>query len=223
MNKSIKNVPINDLEKFTRSVRCLHSHKVPKTDFSYEAQTPIVMEDVVKDTIKFIDAGSMPILGVTFGSDRPIPKPGAFLSRHDAASTPTFYHSAPSGRFIVCCLDLDAPIPSFPFLSPIAHCIQSDLVPSSQPITADDGTKYELKVEGDVKPINAYAGPGPPPISAPHRYVFLLYEQPADFEKSNLGYPEKWGIKDRMKWNQSEFEKKAGLGKVVAGNYFVSK
>ena len=181
------------------------------------------MGDVVRDTIKSIDAGSISILGVTYGSGHPIPKPGAFLSRHDAASTPTLYHSASSGKFVACCLDLDGPFPSFPFLSPIAHCIQSDLVPSSPPTTTDDGTKYELKVEGDVKPIIAYTGPRPPPLSAPHRYVFLLYEQPIDFEKSKLGLPEALGIKDRMMWNQSEFEKKAGLERVVAGNYFVSK
>lgn len=181
------------------------------------------MGDIVRDTIKSIDAGSLSILGITYGTSHPIPKPGAFLSRHDAASTPTLYHSASSGRFIACCIDLDAPFPSFPFLSPIAHCIQSDLVPSSQPTTTDDGTKYELKVEGDVRPIATYARPGPPPLSAPHRYVFLLYEQPIDFEKNKLGMPEELGIKDRVMWNQSKFEKKAGLGSVVAGNYFVSK
>src|SRR5215469_4975750 len=165
------------------------------------------MGDVVKDTIKSIDVGSISILGVTYGSYHPISKPGSFLSRHDAVSMPTLYHSASSGKFIACCIDLDAPFPSFPFLSPIVHCIQSDLVPSSPTIT-DDETKYELKVDGDVKPINAYAGPRPPPISAPHRYVFLLYEQPTNFEKSNLGLPEEFGIKDRMMWNQNEFEKK---------------
>jgi phosphatidylethanolamine-binding protein (PEBP) family uncharacterized protein len=181
------------------------------------------MGDVVRDTIKSIDAGSTSILGVTYGSNHPIPKPGTFLSRHDAASTPTLYHSASSGRFITCCIDLDAPFPSFPFLSPILHYIQSDLIPSSQPTTTDDGTKYELKVENDVKPICAYTGPRPPPISAQHRYVFLLYEQPIDFEKNELSLPEELGIKDRVMWNQKEFEKKAGLGKVVASNYFVSK
>jgi|SRR5579871_150243 len=181
------------------------------------------MECVVKDTINSIDAGSISVLGVTYGSNHPIPIPGAFLSRHDTASTPTLYHSASSGRFLVCCIDLDAPFPSFPFLSEIIHCIQSDLIPSSKPITTDNETKYELKVEGNVKPISAYKGPRPPPLSAPHRYLFLLYEQPIDFKKSELGLPEKFGIKDRIMWNQSEFEKKAGLGKVVAGNYFVSK
>lgn len=181
------------------------------------------MGDVVTDTIKSIDACSIPILGVTYGSSHPIPKPGAFLSRSDAVPTPTLYLSASSGRFVTCCIDLDAPFPSLPFLSPIPHYIQSDLVPSGQPITADDGTKYELKVDGNVKPIIAYAGPRPPPISAPHRYLFLLYEQPINFEKSNLGLPEEFGIRDRMRWNHSEFEKKAGLGRVVAGNYFTSK
>jgi phosphatidylethanolamine-binding protein (PEBP) family uncharacterized protein len=174
------------------------------------------MGDVVKETIAAVDSGSTPTLGVTFPDNKPISKPGIHLPRADAASTPTISYSAPSstGKYLAVCIDIDAPFPSFAILGPALHWIQPGLVPSSS---------GELTVEGDAKPIAAYAGPRPPPISSAHRYAFLLYEQPADFDGAKLGLPEELGIKDRMRWNQAQFEKKAGLGKVVAGNWFKSK
>lgn len=173
------------------------------------------MGDVVKNTIAAVDSGSTPTLEVTFPDNKSISKPGIYLPRVEAASTPTISYSAPSstGKYLAVCIDLDAPFPSFAFLAPIIHWIQPNLVPSSS---------GQLTVEGDAKPITSYAGPRPPPISSAHRYVFLLYEQPVDFDRAKLGLPEVFAIKDRMKWNQAQFEKKAGLGKVVAGNWFKS-
>lgn len=174
------------------------------------------MSDVVKDTIAAVHSGSIPALGVTFPNDKPISKPGVYLPRAEAAEKPIISYSTPSstGKYLVVCIDLDAPFPSFAFLGPIIHWIQHDLVASSS---------GELTAEGGTKAITDYAGPHPPPISSPHRYVFLLYEQPTEFDRNKLGLPENFGLRDRMKWNQAEFEKKAGLGKVVAGNWFKSK
>lgn len=83
----------------------------------------------------------------------------------------------------------------------------------------------ELVIEEGKKAVASYAGPRPPPISDPHQYVFLLYEQPKDVvvQSDKLGFPEDLGIRHRMKWNQESFERKVGLGKVVAGNWFASK
>jgi len=173
------------------------------------------MGDVVQNTIKEVESGSIPTIAVTFPNDKPVSKPGAHLPRADAASTPTLSYSAPSstGKYVAACIDLDAPFPGFAILAPILHWMQSDLVPSSS------GT---LEVSGNVSPVMGYRGPGPPPLSPPHRYVFLLYEQPEGFDKSKLGLPEVMGMKDVMRWKHEQFEKKAGFGKVVAGNWFVS-
>jgi phosphatidylethanolamine-binding protein len=54
--------------------------------------------------------------------------------------------------------------------------------------------------------------------------VFLLYEQPADFTVSKHAPAggKEVGIMGRVRWNLGKFEKEAGLGTVVAANYFKS-
>ncbi|WOO79649.1 Putative odorant-binding protein A5 [Vanrija pseudolonga] len=64
-----------------------------------------------------------------------------------------------------------------------------------------------------------YAGPAPPSGDGPHRYVFLLFNQPSDFAA-----PE--GLNNRNTPVQNNFDlatyqTNAKLGDVVAANYFV--
>ncbi len=110
-------------------------------------------------------------------------------------------------------LDIDAPFPSFGVLGPILHWIQPGL-------KIDNTNKLN-----PTEPFVAnYIGPAPPPGSAPHRYVFFLYEQPPAFDGSKYAPP---GGKNLSNWNRMRFdldawEKKAGLGAVLATNYFKS-
>jgi phosphatidylethanolamine-binding protein len=69
-----------------------------------------------------------------------------------------------------------------------------------------------------------YIGPGPPPGSSPHRYVFLLYKQPDEFEFEDYAPPKgkTYGNMARMRYDLAAFEAKAKLGKPVAVNYFTS-
>ena len=68
--------------------------------------------------------------------------------------------------------------------------------------------------------------PRPPAISGPHRYVFMVFEQPdgvtAERVKEEMGWVEKLelGLWDRIRWDQAVFEEKLGLGGVVAGGGF---
>jgi len=103
---------------------------------------------------------------------------------------------------------------SFSFLGPILHWIQSDL-------KATAGTDSLISTEPWIVD---YAPPGPPPGSGPHRYVFLLYEQPADFDvkKHAPAGGKKVGISPRVRYDLGVFEKEAKLGPVVAANYFNS-
>lgn len=121
--------------------------------------------------------------------------------------------------YIVICLDVDAPFQSFPVLSPILHWIQ----PGLKSERTADGTTTLLAASGTPFIAN-YIGPSPPPGSAPHRYIFLLYEQPADFDGKKHapagGAP--MGNWPRMRYNLEAFEKEAELGPVVAANYFCS-
>lgn len=95
-----------------------------------------------------------------------------------------------------------------PFLGPILHWIQSD-------ITADPATGA-LKVT--TTPVCSFIGPAPPPGST-HRYCFFLYEQPDGFDAKQYPQPSMMG---RMFTSLDDFEKKAGLGKIVACNHFTS-
>jgi len=65
-----------------------------------------------------------------------------------------------------------------------------------------------------------YAGPEPPPMSKPHRYVFLLYEQPEGLDAGKGG--KKVGIWPRMRWDPGKFAREVKLGEVVAGSWILS-
>lgn len=96
-------------------------------------------------------------------------------------------------------------------MSPILHWLQTGLMA--------DGAG-ELTSSDPV--IAFWAAPGPPPISSPHRYVFLVYEHPAEFEAKAHIKANGWGVRDRMRWDQAKFEKEIELGPAVAATYFLS-
>lgn len=128
---------------------------------------------------------------------------------------------APSARYIVVSMDFDAPYPSLPFFGPVLHWIQPNLVPSSS--TSADGT-VRLEIEQDAACIANYLSPNPPPGSAPHRYGFYLYAQPAGFETARWAPKdgEKMGNLVRIRYGLDEWEREAGLGPILAANYFTS-
>lgn len=91
-----------------------------------------------------------------------------------------------------------------------------------KPEQAADGTTN--LVANGTPFIADYAGPGPPPFSSPHRYVFMLYEQPEGFSLTKYAPSggKNMGIRQRMRYDLGAFEKEAKLGPVVACNYFLS-
>lgn len=150
-------------------------------------------------------------------------------------------------HYLVVCLDLDPPFPSFPVLAPTLHSLEADLRLETEELDVDEGYVYLTadEVAGGsegishsgtraTKPVVGYMGPKPPGMSAPHRYVFLCWEQPGGVDshtiREALGLGAEQEIDDdaddvgmarRVRWDQEGFERKLGLGKVVAGNYFV--
>ena len=103
-----------------------------------------------------------------------------------------------------------------PFLALILHWIQPG-------IHASEGSS-ELTA-GDVKPVAHYGPAGPPPISGPHRYLFILYEQPADFDGTKFGQPadgKQFPMTKRIRYNYEAFVRDAKLGEPLAANWFVS-
>ncbi len=149
----------------------------------------------------------------------------ATASFDSAGSTLSQEPDAIVPKFLVASLDLDPPFPSFPVLGPLLHGMQADLTLAIAEMDPDDEYIRLMPPEGSP-PIVAYMGPAPPGISSPHRYMFLLWEQPEGVTgeniKEHLAFPEEGaGLMARIRWDQEDFERKVGLGKVVAGNFFV--
>ncbi|PVI06466.1 PEBP-like protein [Periconia macrospinosa] len=158
-----------------------------------------------------------------------ITTPGQNIEKARAQSRPTLSikllppqttPESPPKSYLAVSIDVDAPFPSFPLLSPALHSMQTDLKPSSE--TDGDGW---TELVSDVCPIAFWAPPAPPPISAPHRYVFMVWEQPDGVDeetiRKGMGLRGKVGLMQRVKWDQSGFEAKFGLEKLVGGTYFV--
>ncbi|KIW98571.1 uncharacterized protein Z519_00232 [Cladophialophora bantiana CBS 173.52] len=188
---------------------------------------------IMKSVLSLIENDNSKVLHLAFGSRKAkpgdkIPKGGelawnlapfvvSFADQVDslleAQGLPTLGWNAPSEeKFLVVSLDLDAPFPSFAPLSPALHWLQAGL--------AVQGASGDLTSPDPA--IASWAGPGPPPISGPHRYIFLLYEQPADFDTRMFTKTRGFGIRDRMRWDLSRFEKQAKLRPAVAATYFFS-
>ncbi|KAJ6789122.1 hypothetical protein PWT90_08320 [Aphanocladium album] len=168
-----------------------------------------------------------PQLRVVFPEKTAVSSVGIKVARLAAKDTPAISIASSlvkphdGDKYIIMCLDLDAPFPSFSFLGPIAHWIQTDLIIASN--GSEDGF---TKLETDARCIMPYIGPGPPPPSAPHRYVFMLWKQPpalsADSVCATLSLPSEPSLTARMRWDQSSVEEKLGLGEPLAVNFFVA-
>ncbi|KAF8852693.1 putative protease inhibitor [Acephala macrosclerotiorum] len=171
----------------------------------------------VKKSLEFIEKDTSKVLGLKVGKNV-ITTPGQYIPKAEAQSPPelSFNVPSPSGTYLIIGLDIDAPFPSFGVLGPILHWIQPG-------ITATPGSS----TLSSTSPFVAnYIGPAPPPMGGAHRYIFFLYEQPQDFEKMVKKYTPPGGAKlgngKRMRYDLDAFEKEAGLGEILAVNYFRS-
>lgn len=143
-------------------------------------------------------------------------EPGQYLPKVEAQSAPEISLAGAEGDYIAVCLDMDAPFPSFPILGPIHHWTQ----PGFKPTAPGQSTL----TSGSTPFVADYIGPAPPPGSGPHRYAFFLYEQPNGFDGKAFAPPDgqKLPALQRMRTDLDAFEKKAGLGDIIACNYFTS-
>ncbi|KAF2741394.1 putative protease inhibitor [Polyplosphaeria fusca] len=171
-----------------------------------------------------LDQTSPPPLRIHFPNTTVV-EAGKKLSKEESKPVPTLSISSSiakpaTAKYVVIELDLDAPFTSMALLSPILHAIWTDMAPEGEP-DADGFTK----LTSSMKPFCDYAPPGPPPISGPHRYVFMVWEQPQEFNglkvKQEIGFPDKAGVGARVRWNQERIEKLMNLSTCLGGNYFV--
>lgn len=193
-----------------------------------------------------------PALLVTFPSGTQVNAPAATATKSEASQAPVFSlsHSClrthvPGAKYIAVALDLDAPSPSFPLASPILHYLHTDLKaiispfaqsssrPTSmyktdtatntwvelKPTTVANGGKGTLE-----KPLASWLAPAPPGVSAPHRYVFLVWEQPermtGEQVREKLGMRKhEGGLWSKSRWDVEGFVRKLKLGNVAAGTW----
>ncbi|KAF4979170.1 hypothetical protein FZEAL_4543 [Fusarium zealandicum] len=139
---------------------------------------------------------------------------GDNVPKDDAASPPQLnISSVGKGPYMAICVDLDAPYVTFPLLSPIVHWIQPGMQPNEAGI---------LEYPGSC--VVDWLQPTPPPLSGPHRYVFILFEQPSTCDTSKLEqtFDKPVGVAKRVRWDMDQWVKEAGLGGMVAATWFNS-
>ncbi|KAI1208350.1 putative protease inhibitor [Annulohypoxylon truncatum] len=172
----------------------------------------------VKAALSLIENDKSKVLGVSVGKVANI-QPGQYIPKADAQAVPelSFSDLSPEKTYLVVGLDLDAPFPSFGVLGPILHWIQPGF--KAEP---KEGGGFSLK---STEPfISNWIGPAPPPISAPHRYTFFLYEQPEGLDAKKYAPPggKEMGNGGRMRYDLDAWAKEIKLGPVLAFNYFNS-
>ncbi|KAH6911201.1 phosphatidylethanolamine-binding protein [Coprinopsis sp. MPI-PUGE-AT-0042] len=151
------------------------------------------------------------ILGVTFtaNSQPTIFKAGQSVARNVTASTPqlSLYGPAGSGPFVIIMADPDVPTPQNPTYGPVRHWLAGNYYPSP--------TSNVLTPSGTA--ITPYFQPTPGVGSPAHRYTFLLYKQPANFNEQRVVTPQT----SILNWNVSQFATQVGLGDPVAGTFMM--
>ncbi|KAJ5350036.1 Phosphatidylethanolamine-binding protein PEBP [Penicillium brevicompactum] len=166
----------------------------------------------VNEAFSLIEKDVSKVLGMTIGKHENV-QPGARLPRKDAQEAPKLFFAGakPNTKYVIVSLDIDAPFPSFGVLGPILHWIQSD-------VKITDSSLLEF----DAPFVANWIGPAPPPGSAPHRYIFFLYEQPETFDLKDHAPADgkELSVWSRMWYNLDGWAEEVKLGSPVAFNYF---
>ncbi|KAF9735407.1 hypothetical protein PMIN01_06812 [Paraphaeosphaeria minitans] len=235
MEQSMK-ISCNSLIKHKEPITTVCPRDSKQPSFAMPSPTPTIQKflDQNKDT-------TAPSLLMTFPSGTRIPAPATKASKPSTTGEPTFSVNqsclrthVPGAKYIALSLDVDAPSPSFPLLSPILHYLHTDLVaaaPPSPPISETDtatDTWVQLTPssgEGTLEaPLTSWLPPGPPRFSAPHRYIFLVWEQPENMGREEvrvtlgLGQEES-GLWGKIRYDTEGFVEKLKLGEIVAGTW----
>ena len=127
-------------------------------------------------------------------------------------SQPPSPRSSVTGGLLLCCLQTDL--------------VLSGFVGDGDDNNDDDDEFIKLVLEGGIgiaaTPGHGSYAPSKRMSSSPHRYAFMLWEQPKGAIDENI--QESLGLCEdlaslvtRKKWDQEDFENRLGLGRVLAG------
>ncbi|KII94530.1 hypothetical protein PLICRDRAFT_33328 [Plicaturopsis crispa FD-325 SS-3] len=136
---------------------------------------------------------------------------GVQLPRNETVGPPIFAISDPASAlrddtFVVATIDLDAPTPQDPSEAEIRHFLGSNFKLTRGALLANF-----------TPAISNWLQPTPPAGSDPHRYVFLLFKQPAGFNEQTLVN----SSTSVTNFNLSSFAAAVGLGNPLGGTFML--
>jgi len=151
------------------------------------------------------------LLEVTFPEtgSRPITlHAGEQLRRNSTAGPPVFHVSDINSRgpFVVATVDPDAPTPQNPTSAQIRHFLGGNFTPGEGGLLTNS-----------TPAISEFRQPTPPAGSDAHRYIFLLFEQPAGFNQQTFVT----STTPTSLFNISAFAQEVGLGNPIAGTFML--
>ncbi|KIK65728.1 hypothetical protein GYMLUDRAFT_159200 [Collybiopsis luxurians FD-317 M1] len=131
---------------------------------------------------------------------------GDFINQNQTAGPPTFalQEAQGSGPFVVAMVDPDAPDPRTPTEAQIRHFLGGNFK-----VGANNA------LVNSTPAITEFEQPNPPAGSEAHRYVLLVFKQPANFNNQQLVTP----ATSRDNFNISAFARETGLGNAIAGTF----
>jgi phosphatidylethanolamine-binding protein (PEBP) family uncharacterized protein len=164
------------------------------------------------------DAAYAPTVGtqVTFtdaGFEIPV-LPGVLLTRNQTAVEPVIRLQSSANiagkGYLVAMLDPDAPNPQNKSEANVRHWLAQNLVAG-----AGQNGLYQLAPNPDA--VGKYAGPGPAAGSDPHRYTFLVFEQPT----AQITAPSGNDVAPFLKFDIEAYAKSIEGLKLVGGTYML--
>jgi len=183
-----------------------------------------VKEQIIPDVIPESTLTPTVLFSVTYPSGKEAVL-GAELTKEEAGDEPEIVitplnASSLDPTYTLVMTDPDAPSRADPKYRQFRHWVITGLrTPAST--SSETENMAALKPRASTTP---YRAPGPPPGSGFHRYVFLLFEEPAGTELTIPADAPEHGaaLEQRRSWDAMAFGEKYGL-KLVGATYFLVK
>ncbi|KAF8199074.1 PEBP-like protein [Pholiota molesta] len=136
---------------------------------------------------------------------------GIQLPRNATVGPPIFnvIGSRSKGPFVVAAVDPDAPTPQAPTVAQIRHFLGGNFFLESP--------RSPTLLSNHTPAISKFQQPTPPAGSDPHRYTFLLFDQPKGFNEQTLVN----ATTSIAMFNLSSFAAAVGLGQPIGGTFML--
>lgn len=146
---------------------------------------------------------------------------GIQLPREDTAGPPILSLVNPSdplgkntgpGPFVVAAVDPDAPSPTNTSNAQVRHFLGGDFFPRKLPILGSGPSPLLSNTSAAISEWRQ-----PTPTVGNHRYVFLVFKQPAGFDRQTFVN----ATTPIQRWDVATFAQEVGLGDPIAGTFMM--